>query len=216
MPSEVYLVIMPHGGVDDYSSFLHELGHTLHYAHTEPGLSIAARYLGDNSVTEAHAGTLDHLVYNPAWLKRHLGADDTAEYLRFMRFFELYMIRRYCGKLHYEMELHGGEHDLEDCADIYVKTLTEATRVKYFPETYLQDVDSHFYCARYLRAWMLERQIRAKLVEKAGEEWFAEPNAGDILKEMWSKGQQHWAEVISTALGFNALNFDQLIEDYKS
>ena len=62
VPEEVYLVIMPTGGVDDYSSFLHELGHTLHYAHTDASLSLAARQFGDNSVTEAHAGTLEKLI----------------------------------------------------------------------------------------------------------------------------------------------------------
>ncbi|MCE2452193.1 MAG: hypothetical protein J4F48_05030, partial [Nitrospinae bacterium] len=32
VPEEVYLVIRPRGGYDDYSAFWHELGHALHYA----------------------------------------------------------------------------------------------------------------------------------------------------------------------------------------
>lgn len=215
VPEEVFLVIMPTGGVDDYSSFLHELGHTLHYAHTDARLSVAVRYLGDNSVTEAHAGTLEHLILNRSWLRNRLGAADPDEYLRFMSFFELYMLRRYCAKLHYEMELHGGRREIKDCAALYAEILSGATRVRYFPETYLQDVDNHFYCARYLRSWMLDRQIRDTLESRFGEDWFENKKAGDLLKEIWSHGQKYRAEAISSALGFDSLNFDTLIAYYQ-
>ncbi len=214
VPDKVYLVIMPHGGVDDYSSFLHELGHTLHYAHTNAALPIAARYLGDNSVTEAHASTLENLIVNPLWLERRLGIVDTDDYLRFMKFFELYMLRRYSGKLQYEMELHGGNHKVEDCAAIYAKTLTNATSVQYDPAFYISDVDNHFYCARYLRAWMLERQIRTKMIEKHDLDWFDKPDAGSLLLQMWAQGQKFKAEAISSALGYESLTFDFIIADY--
>jgi hypothetical protein len=216
VPREVYLVIMPHGGVDDYSSFLHELGHTLHYAHTDAALPVAARYLGDNSVTEAHAGTLEHLIFNRRWLRDRLDVRDPDEYLRFMNFFELYMLRRYSGKLQYEIALHGGRRKIDDCAELYAKILTGATRVRYFPDSFLQDVDSHFYCARYLRAWMLERQIREALETKFGEDWFANRGAGALLKELWSQGQKFRAEAVSAALGFKSLDFSSIINDYRS
>ncbi len=214
VPDEVYLVIMPTGGVDDYSSFLHELGHTLHYAYVDASLPLAARQFGDNSVTEAHAATLEHLIFSPAWLHDRLAIGDPSEYLRFMNFFELYMLRRYCAKLRYEMELHGGKHKLEDCAALYADILTEATRVRYYPESYLQDVDSHFYCARYLRSWMLERCIRGALETRFGERWFSEPKAGALLKELWSHGQNFNAEQVAAALGENTLSFDRIIGDY--
>lgn len=214
VPEEVYLVIMPHGGVDDYSSFLHELGHTLHYAHANAGLSVAARYLGDNSVTEAFAGHLEHLIFNKEWLRRRLGIEDASEYLRYMKFFELYMLRRYSGKLHYEMDLHGGKHALAECPRIYAEKLSGATSVDYNPAFYLQDLDSHFYCARYLRAWMLERQVRDKLTKDFGPAWFDERDAGKTLITLWSRGQQYRAEAVSAALGFDSLNFDSFIAEY--
>jgi len=214
VPYEVYLVIQPQGGVEDYASFLHELGHTLHYAHTDASLPISARLFGDNSVTEAHAATLERLIYNPKWLMRRLGVAEPGEYLRYMRFFELYMIRRYCAKLHYEMELHGGEKNVEECAAIYAKTLTDATLIRYFPECWLQDLDSHFYCARYLRSWMLENQITSYLSDNFGDDWFDKPEAGKALTKMWSQGQKHRAEVMSASLGYEKLSFDTLIKQY--
>lgn len=214
VPYEVYLVIQPQGGVEDYASFLHELGHTLHYAHTDASLPISARLFGDNSVTEAHAATLERLIYNPKWLDRRLGVTEPDEYLRYMRFFELYMIRRYCAKLHYEMELHGGEKDVEECSGIYAKTLSDATLIRYFPECWLQDVDSHFYCARYLRSWMLENQITSYLSVNFGDDWFDKPEAGEVLKKIWSQGQKNRAEVLSASLGYEKMSFDTLIDQY--
>ena len=214
VPREIYLVIMPHGGVDDYTSFLHELGHTLHFAYTDPELTLAARHLGDNSVTEAYAGTLEHLVFNPLWLEKHLGISDSDVFIRYMKFFELFMLRRYCAKLLYELEFHSGKRTMEECASIYEDFLSLSTGVKYFRETFIQDLDSHFYCARYLRSWMLEIQIRQILEKKYGLEWFSSPEAGELLVNLWSLGQKHRAESISSMLGFDSLNFDPYIQEY--
>ena len=61
---------MPQGGVSDYQSFMHELGHAMHYAHTDHTLPMEFRYLGDNSVTESFAMLFDHLNLNDNWLKK--------------------------------------------------------------------------------------------------------------------------------------------------
>jgi len=214
VPDEVYLVIMPHGGADDYNSFMHELGHTLHFAYADPALPVAHRFLGDNSVTEAHAMTMEYLSYCGPWLAWALGKSDTAAYLKFMDFFELYMLRRYSAKLHYEMDLHGGEFSLGECANIYADTLTRATHVQYDADDYLRDVDPHFYCARYLRAWMLRRQIIVALEQKFGEKWFAGPDAGRMLRGLWALGQKEDAEAVSARVGFHTLDMDAIIAHY--
>ncbi|MDB4914377.1 MAG: hypothetical protein JWM95_2021, partial [Gemmatimonadetes bacterium] len=36
VPDEVYLVLRPHGGQTDWNTFLHELGHALHFAYMRP------------------------------------------------------------------------------------------------------------------------------------------------------------------------------------
>ena len=64
-PDEVYLVIAPIGGRDDYAALFHEGGHTEHYANTDPGLAFEFRHLGDNSVTESFAFLFEHLHRGP-------------------------------------------------------------------------------------------------------------------------------------------------------
>lgn len=213
VPEEVYLVIMPHGGADDYSSFLHELGHTLHFAFTTPGLPVAFRFLGDNSVTEAHAGLIERFCTNPEWLRNPLGIVDPCDYVGFMDFFELYMLRRYCAKFHYELEIHSGR-PLADCAALYEEILSSATHVVYSKDDYMKDVDPHFYCVRYLRSWMLERQMRRTLEERFGPRWFETPGAGELLLSLWSKGQGENADEISSSLGYTGLDMDAIIEHF--
>ncbi|MEW5947573.1 MAG: hypothetical protein AB1742_15395, partial [bacterium] len=108
VPHEVYLVVNPHGGVEDWGAFLHELGHALHHAFTAPGIHFTARHLGDNSITEAWAMLIEHLLLNERWLRDAAGVNDPEKYLDHQRLVELYLLRRYCGKLLYELELHGG------------------------------------------------------------------------------------------------------------
>ena len=144
VPGRVMLVIQPIGGSDDWHAFFHEAGHAEHYAHTRANLPTEARRLGDNAVTEGWAMLFDHLVNDPAWLSRRLdfarpddfAAEGSAELL--------YFVRRYCGKLLYELELHG-DGELDPMRARYVEWLREATKIEPSPADFLADVDEGFY-----------------------------------------------------------------------
>ncbi len=211
-PDEVMLVISPHGGQDDYRALFHEAGHAQHFAHVDRRLPYAQRGLGDNSVTEAYAFTLEHLVYNPAWLERRLGVDDPSDYLELARFHKLYMLRRYAAKLIYELELHRGE-DHRGRRKRYADVLTAALGVRYSAEDYLFDVDDGFYCARYLRAWILEAQVRRYLEREFGDRWFESPPAGARLRTLWSWGQSHAAGELARRLGYDGLDMKPLAQE---
>jgi hypothetical protein len=57
-------------------------------------------------------------------------------------------------------------------------------------ESYLDDIDGSFYVTGYLRSWALEAQLRDFLRSEFGNEWFARRDAGDLLRELWSLGQE--------------------------
>ena len=192
IPGEIYLVISPHGGHDDYRALFHEAGHVQHFAHIEKEQPYAYRGLGDNSVTEGFAFVLEHVIYNAAWLRRHLDLESDA-YLSLARFQKLFMLRRYGAKLLYELALHAGG-DVRAHGEHYAATLSEHVGVRYNPADYLADVDDGFYCARYLRAWIFEAQVRAVFERRWGDEWFTQPDAGAALRNLWSLGQRHPAD----------------------
>src|SRR5207237_65774 len=106
VPERVVLVIKPQGGPDDWRALFHEAGHTEHFAHTSPSLSVEERRLGDNAVTEGWAMLLEHLTIDPVWLTRRLDFPRPEEYAAEGATQLLWLVRRYCAKLLYEIEVH--------------------------------------------------------------------------------------------------------------
>ena len=215
VPDEVYLVIAPHGGREDYAALFHEGGHTEHYANTAAELAYEFRQLGDNSVTESFAFLVEHLVSEPAWLRDRLGVADAQPAVEHSRAIRLVMLRRYSAKLAYELDLHGPSADLARMPDRYAELLSEAIRVPWPRASWLADVDDGFYAACYLRAWALETHWRASLEAKFGERWFANPEAGEWLRGLWRHGQRLNAdELLGEALG-EELDFKKLAAEVR-
>ncbi len=216
VPSDVRLVALPRGGRDHYMMLLHEAGHALHGAYTRPDAPFAFRCLGDNTVTEAYAFLLALLVNSPAWLGDVAAISADASYLDFTRFHQLYYLRRVAARLAYERELHAVDRPAIDFAQVYARRLGDALRVEMAPENYLADVDDWLYSACYLRAWMLEVQLRRRLIDEFGERWFASRQAGDFIKELWRLGQEFSAEELAQRLGYPGLQIEPLIADVMS
>jgi hypothetical protein len=195
VPQRVVLVIKPQGGPDDWRALFHEAGHTQHYAHTSPSLTVEERRLGDNAVTEGWAMVLEHLTMEPAWLSRRLDVPRPHEFAAEGATQLLWLARRYCAKLLYEIELHAAA-DPTTMRPRYVELLGDALGVPPSDTDYLADVDGGFYASQYIRAWAFEAQLRAYLREKFGNAWFTRREAGSLLRELWSEGQKPTADEI--------------------
>ena len=212
VPDEVHLVMARIGGREDYEVLFHEAGHAQHYARTAGELPAEARYLGDNSVTEGFAFLLQHLVASPEWLAAALDVEDARELIRHSQATRLLMLRRYCGKLLYEVELHGGELD-GAARPRYAALLSEAVRVDWRGTSWLSDVDPFFYAARYLRAWALETHLRGVLRDRFGARWFAEPEAGALLTALWREGQSRTGDELLGELTGERLDLAAVARD---
>jgi hypothetical protein len=193
VPGKVMLVIQPMGGADDWRALFHEAGHTEHYAHTSPDLTVEERRLGDNAVTEGWAMLLQHLTDEPAWLTGMLDFARPGEYAIEGATGLLYFVRRYAAKILYEIEFHSAA-DVTMMRPRYAELLSDALKIDVTPANYLADIDSGFYVSSYLRSWAFEAQLRAYLKEKFGSRWFATRQAGSLLRELWSEGQKMRAE----------------------
>lgn len=214
IPDEVYLVLRPHGGQNDWTTLMHELGHALHFANMRRDLPFESRWLGDNSVTEGYAMLFDHRLQDRGWLMRYTGLSrhDLPRYLRAAAFEELQFLRRYCAKLIYEMELHAESTPWAALPDLYVETLTAATGFRYQRADAFLDVDPRFYAARYLRAWQLQAALNEQLCERFNEDWWRNPQAGPWIEgELFAYGQQEMATELATRIGAGALQFDGVV-----
>jgi hypothetical protein len=214
VPEEVYLVLRPHGGQTDWQTFLHELGHAMHFANMRPDLPMEFRWMGDNSITESYAMLFDHLTQDAGWLHRYTSLEKkhTPSYLRTAGFEELHFLRRYSAKLIYETQLYGGEVAWEALPDLYVELLTGATTFRYSPADAFVDVDPRYYAARYLRAWQLQALISETLVERYDADWWRNPRAGPwIVQALFAEGQRELAQEQANRVAGKDLSFAPLI-----
>lgn len=214
VPDEVYLVIARMGGREDYAALFHEAGHTEHYAHMDRSLPAEDRYFGDNSVTEGFAYLFEHLVEDQEWLRRRLGVEDTAPVTEHARATKLLFLRRYCGKLRYELQLHSEQHPDAELPERYARSLSGALRAPWSPATWLSDVDPFLYAVRYLRAWALETRLRAELRERFGPAWFETLEAGALLIELWRPGQARDADELLHELTGEPVDFSVLAGEF--
>jgi hypothetical protein len=215
VPNDVRLAVRPRGGHEDYLSLFHEAGHLEHFAHTNPDAPVAFRCLGDTSVTEAYAFLFDKLPRTPEWVRAIMDDVQAADYLSLSRLIDLYYVRRTAAKLTYELDLHRS-NKLDGMRDRYRDLLGAALGLRVRPENFLRDVDDFFYCAHYLRAWMLEVQLRRRLIEQFGRRWFASPKAGEFLRNLWSLGQTFTADELALRLGYQGLGVEPLVADLLS
>jgi hypothetical protein len=131
---------------------------------------------------------LERLVTEPAWLNRRLDVPRPGDLAREGAVANLFFARRYSAKLLYEIEFFQAD-DPATMKQRYFELLSDALKLPVNAESYLDDIDGGFYVTGYLRSWAFEAQLRDFLRSELGNEWFAQRDAGDLLRELWALGQ---------------------------
>jgi hypothetical protein len=215
-PNVVHLITRAQGGLHDYQAFLHEAGHALHYASVDPGLPYTFRKLSrDHALTEIYSYIVEAVSREPGWHAEHFGLSDeeaqtNAEATVFL---EALLFRRYTAKLQFELDFWGRYAEDGGTPDGYSERLTGATGIRYPRENYLSDMDSGFYSADYLRAWIRSAQLRRHLAEEVGENWWRRPETGERLRALWREGTRPTSEEIAARLGFDPLDTAPLLHE---
>ncbi|MBI2844486.1 MAG: hypothetical protein HYX78_13910 [Armatimonadetes bacterium] len=212
VPDEIYLVIAPRGGQDDYKAILHEAGHAEHFGHVLPDLPFAFKRLGDDAVSESFAFLMDNLLKNHRWFAEVMDTHGIDDYLRLTRFHKLWMTRRYAAKLNYEKLLHTAS-DIGAARNDYAQILRRILKINISDVNFLSDVDDGLYAAGYIRAWIFEVMLRKHLEDYFGALWFLNRGAGELLVEMWKDGQKYPVDVLAHRLHYERLDAEPLIQE---
>jgi hypothetical protein len=216
-PEVVHLITRAQGGLADYQAFMHEAGHALHYAGVDPRLPYTFRRIArDHALTEIYSYIFEAVTREPGWHALHFGLTDAQaeENAQATRFLEALLYRRYTAKLHYELGFwaafaeEGGSSPRD-----YAQQLTGATGIRYDERGYLSDMDSGFYSADYLRAWIRSAQLRAYLIAEVGDDWWRNTQTGEILRALFAEGTRPTSEEIAVRLGFEPLDTAPLVAD---
>jgi hypothetical protein len=215
-PRVVHLITRAQGGLHDYQAFLHEAGHALHYASVDPSLPYTFRKISrDHALTEIYSYIVEALSREPGWHAEHFGLSDAeaAENAEATVFLEALLFRRYAAKLRFELDFWARFDEDGGSPAGYSELLTAATGIRYPAENYLSDMDSGFYSADYLRAWIRSAQLRRHLVDEVGEDWWRRPETGERLRALWREGTRPTSEEIAARLGFDPLDTAPLLHE---
>jgi hypothetical protein len=215
-PKVVHLITRAQGGLHDYQAFLHEAGHALHYAGCDPALPYTFRKLSrDHALTEIYSYIVEAISREPAWHAEHFGLSDAeaAENAEATIFLEALLFRRYTAKFQFELEFWGRFEQDGGTAGGYSERLTAAKGIRYPSSNYLSDMDSGFYSADYLRAWIRSAQLRESLIRDAGENWWRSPLTGERLRALFSEGTRPTSEEVAGRLGYEPLDTGPLLHE---
>jgi hypothetical protein len=215
-PFVVHLITRAQGGLHDYSAFLHEAGHALHYAGADPSLPYTFRTLSrDHALTEIYSYIVESISREPGWHARHFGltavqADENAEATRFV---EVTLFRRYTAKLRFELGFWDRFADDGGTSEGYSELLEDAIGIRYPRDNFLSDMDAGFYTADYLRAWIRSAQLREYLVEHVGADWWCSPRTGDLLRDLFREGTRPSTDAVAARLGYEPLDVGPLVRE---
>jgi hypothetical protein len=216
-PEVVHLITRAQGGLSDYQAFMHEAGHALHYAGVDPRLPYTFRSISrDHALTEIYSYIFEAVTREPAWHALHFGLSDAQaeENAQATLFLEALLYRRYTAKLRYELGFWSAFDEERGRSERdYSTGLTRATGIRYDPRNYLADMDSGFYSADYLRAWIRSAQLRVFLLREVGEDWWRSEATGEILRDLFLEGTRPTSEDVAGRLGFEPLDTEPLVED---
>jgi hypothetical protein len=74
-------------------------------------------------------------------------------------------------------------------------------------------MDSGFYSADYLRAWIRSAQLQEHLRGEVGEDWWRRPETGELLRGLFREGTRPLSEDIAARLGFDPLDTAPLLRE---
>ncbi len=215
-PEVVHLITRAQGGLHDYQAFLHEAGHALHYAGCDPQLPYTFRRLSrDHALTEIYSYILEAITREPEWHEQYfdLSEQEAAENAEATVFLEALLFRRYVAKLQFELDFWSRFGQDGGTAEGYSERLTAATGIRYRGDAFLSDMDSGFYCADYLRAWIRASQLRSHLEREVGDAWWRDPRTGELLRGLFTEGTRPTSEEIAGRIAFDPFDTDPLVEE---
>jgi hypothetical protein len=213
---EVHLLTRPGGGNADYSAFLHEAGHALHFGLTDPAIGWPLANVGRSmAYAELWSFLFERIGHDPAWIAEATGVDGRrAERIAIdLTGVDLMLFMRYVGKLEAELELYAGDPlDPTRGRLVFTTACDDATGFRYDPRAWQFDRDPGFYSADYLRAWLAEAALERWLRREYGPHWWRSREAGEWLRRQWLEGWRPEAEDLVAQVGEVPWSGDALVE----
>jgi hypothetical protein len=188
VPNDIVISIRPSSGPSAYEEVLHEIGHALHFSHVSERLPWELRYLPDDAVAESFAYLVASLLRDPFFLINVVGLPEDAAlpFIAQAEFAELHLVRTYCAKVCFEIDLHS-KQEFREASPCYERHMQRALGYPVPGAFGIVDMDSGLYAVEYLLAWSGAGALHRSLHANFGDRWSCEPEAWRWLRTLWSR-----------------------------
>ena len=188
IPSDIHIIINSIGGLDDYVALLHELGHAMYYSNKVPDAYLK-KSTSDPAISEAYAFLFESLISNPLWLnqKFNLSSKQTNKIIKLRSLRRLLSLRICCASFLYELFFYNWLSTVSHDVDLVIDKFVNITQnvLHFDAKDYVFNFDPDFYRQNYIRAYILEAQIRYDIEKKFGLGWFNNPEAVAFIKNLF-------------------------------
>lgn len=188
-PNEMEVSIFPAGGPCDYESYFSALGSALSYAFTDRDDDFEYRYLRDLSQTKTFSELFKNLIFERKWADRYIDYEPSEDFYKLLFLRRLMSVREEAGRLIYEGLLYSGE-DTDNLPDMYKEVMEQALHARVNERDFLNisDIRQPMSSVSRFKALLIEPSLTKYLQESFDEDWWRVREAGDYLRNIWSKG----------------------------
>ncbi|HVY54294.1 MAG TPA: hypothetical protein VHC46_00905, partial [Thermodesulfobacteriota bacterium] len=154
------------------------------------------------------------LVYEPAWLKRHLGIDAGRDLRNFLNLRRLMRARLEAGRALCIREIYG-DGDPAALHDIFSDIMSGAAKSRYDGLSFLPEFFSSVRPPFRFQALTAAPALRLFMKESFDEEWWRTEAAGDYLRGVWSAGGRIIGDSLIAECGCGDQSAETLVRDFE-
>ncbi|MEW6146257.1 MAG: hypothetical protein AB1598_14685 [Thermodesulfobacteriota bacterium] len=213
-PFESALSLYPAGGVHDYESLLGCLGQALSFGYTDPGDHFEFVFLRDESLTDIFSALFGSLVYEPRWLRKYVKIDAEGDFLNFLHLRRLMTARLDAGRAVCLAELSECG-DPGELPEIFSDIMSGAAKCGADGRSCLAELLSPVGAPFRFKAVLAGPVLRHFMTESFDEEWWRTKEAGNFMRDAWSRGGRGTAESLLTTAGLKEPDSKTLVRNFE-
>jgi hypothetical protein len=194
VPNDIRILYKTESPYFDLQGCFHETGHAIHATSIDASLEYWNRYSFSMGIAEIFSILIERLTKNNNYLESVLGIKDENiihELANRNNFMELFFITFYTANSLMKAEYWRKNLSIEDANVLYSKLVKEYTGFEMPGEYWMLHhilPDAIMYVPSYLLAAVRAKELDIYMQNKFGENWWADKNAGNHLREIMKPG----------------------------
>lgn len=193
VPTDVRVLYKSESPYFDLQGCYHEVGHAMHAISIDPAAEYQDRYRFSMGVAEIFSIFLERLTKNRKYLHT-LGVTDRKvldDIEARNNFMELYFVAFYSANSLMKAEFWRKGLSMEQASDLYAKLIKEYTGLEMPGEYWMLHhilPDAIMYVPSYLTAAVRAAELEKQLLDRFGDEWWAQKKAGSRIRSIMKPG----------------------------